>query len=110
MKLHSVRVNGTNRRNGVVLLPSRTRVKFMDVVELVKRCRYDKVALVNYNDSVYNTSDLLYYCETYPDELCFMKTGNFLSGRSNGVARGAPHDEGLVSAAQMWDKKICGDG
>lgn len=78
MKLHSVGVNG-KRDHGVVLLPSRTSgsaVKFLHVVELVNRCRYDKVALVNYNDSVYSTSDILYYCETYPDELCFMKTDN----------------------------------
>lgn len=78
--VHGVRLKNKDK-HGVVLLPARNqrRIKFSDIVEMVKRCQYDKVALVNYNDAIYDIKDILYHCETYPDELCFLKTDNFMS-------------------------------
>lgn len=78
------KVNVKNMKNyGVILLPSRTPnktpIKFLEVIELVKHCEYDKIALINYNNDIYGVKEMLYFCETYPDELCFMKTDNFLS-------------------------------
>jgi hypothetical protein len=78
--IHKVSIKN-REKCGVILLPSRvkTQIKFVEVIELVKHCPYDKVAFINYNNDIYGINDILYQCETYPDELCFMKTDNFLS-------------------------------